>query len=226
MVGEGAREGDRRRLLGLGAGLGAAMITGAGLAGLPARQSVAAAAPGAAPAAPAAMGREKARAPGGATEAQAGSGPASAELEPVQADAAAPPPLELDDLDGRPHTLAAYRGRVVIVNFWATWCAPCVAEMPSLQLLQERLGPDAAVVLGVNYGEAPQRVRDFGKRMDLDYPLLLDAFHLARCDWRVTALPATWVIDRAGRRRYRALGEVDWLEPAVVARIEPLVASQ
>lgn len=219
---------DRRRLVGLGAGLGAALAVGAGPACLPISLSAAAAATGPTTATgPAtATGATTATASGGASAAPAGSGPASAELAPVPAEAAAPPPLELNDLDGRAHTLAAYRGRVVIVNFWATWCAPCVAEMPSLQLLRERLGPDAVVVLGVNYGEAPQRVRDFGERMDLDYPLLLDAFHFARRDWRVTALPVTWVIDRAGRRRYHALGEVDWLEPAVIARIEPLVASQ
>ena len=139
--------------------------------------------------------------------------------------AASAPPLALDDLDGRRHTLDDHRGRVVVLNFWATWCAPCVAEMPSLQLMRERLGAGSVEVLGVNYGEAPQRVRAFAQRMDVDYPILLDAFHFARRDWRVTALPATWIIDRQGRLRYRAVGEVDWLDAAVLARIGLLIGA-
>ena len=135
----------------------------------------------------------------------------------------APPPLALDDLDGRRHTLEDHRGRVIVLNFWASWCAPCVAEMPSLQLMRERLGAGSIEVLGVNYGEAPQRVRAFVQRMDVDYPILLDAFHLARRDWHVTALPATWIIDRQGRLRHRVVGEIDWLDIAVLARIESLI---
>lgn len=141
---------------------------------------------------------------------------------PVPAREATPPPLALSDLDGRVHDLAAYRGRVVIVNFWATWCAPCLEELPTLQLLQGRLESAPVATLLVNYGESIERVESFVRSMDLDLPVLIDAFHRARHDWKVRALPTTFVVDPRGRLRYMVRGELDWAHQEVVTRIRAL----
>ncbi len=141
---------------------------------------------------------------------------------PVPAREATPPPLALSDLDGRAHDLAAYRGRVVIVNFWATWCAPCLEELPTLQLLQGRLESARVAILLVNYGESIERVESYVRSMDLDLPVLIDAFHRARHDWKVRALPTTFVVDRRGWLRYMVRGELDWANQEVVTRIRAL----
>ncbi|MGE3924263.1 MAG: TlpA family protein disulfide reductase [Lautropia sp.] len=146
-------------------------------------------------------------------------------LRPVAAAESVPPALALADLDGRNHALADYRGRIVLVNFWATWCPPCVIEMPSLQLLRDRIGAEPLAILGVNYGENPPRVREFVARMDLDFPVLLDAFHLARRDWKVRSLPTTWIVDRGGRLRYRVDGEIDWIGAEAVGKVKALAGA-
>jgi len=141
---------------------------------------------------------------------------------PVDERDSMPPPLVLKDLQGRSHDLAAYRGRVVLANFWATWCAPCVAELPTLELLQARFEPDQVSVLAVNYGESVERVGAFAEKMAMDLPVLLDAFHRVRYDWKVRVLPVTFVIDRRGRLRYVVRGELDWASDEAVARIGAL----
>jgi thiol-disulfide isomerase/thioredoxin len=145
---------------------------------------------------------------------------------PVPAGSAAPPALVLSDLTGVRHDLAEYRGRVVLINFWATWCAPCLAEIPSLELLQSRLRNDPVDVLMVNYGESVERVSAFVETMAVELPVLLDAFHRVRHDWKVRALPMSFLVDRRGRLRYVVRGELDWNSEEAVARIEALASEK
>jgi cytochrome c biogenesis protein CcmG, thiol:disulfide interchange protein DsbE len=135
----------------------------------------------------------------------------------------AAPPLTLKDMEGRDIDLADLRGRVVIVNFWATWCAPCVAEMPSLQELAERLGEKKVIVLGVNFHESIEKVRDFQAKHQVQFPLLRDPWHEASAAWKVNVLPSTFIIDAKGRLRYTVVGEVNWLDRAVAQRLMPLL---
>lgn len=83
------------------------------------------------------------------------------------------PVLNARDLEGREWSLADADGRVVWVNFWATWCPPCASEMPAMQALAEA-HPDELLILGVDWGEGSDRVRDFVERYAIDYPVLLD----------------------------------------------------
>ena len=131
-----------------------------------------------------------------------------------------PPPLILKDVDGQEYNLASLRGRTVIVNFWATWCGPCVAEMPSLQTLAARLGERKAIVLGVNYHESAQKIRDFQTRYRLNFPLLRDAWQEASGAWKVSVLPTTFIVDASGILRYRVVGEVDWSSKQVADRLK------
>ena len=90
------------------------------------------------------------------------------------------PPLALTDHRGTNHTLTAYRDRVVLVNFWATWCEPCREEMPALQALQNTLGKERLVVLAVNYGESPEKVQQFVQHTPVDFPLVTRQTHGSR----------------------------------------------
>jgi thiol-disulfide isomerase/thioredoxin len=134
------------------------------------------------------------------------------------------PVLALDDLEGRRVDLKALKGRVVVVNFWATWCEPCRDEMPSLERLRERLAGRPLEVLAVNYGEGNVKVRRFLQSQRLSLPVLLDPDTQVARAWRAGGLPMTFLVDAKGRIRYSAFGEADWSEGEPLRRIESLLA--
>lgn len=133
------------------------------------------------------------------------------------------PTLELVGLDGRPHRLGDYRGQVVLLNFWATWCPPCREEMPSMQRLRDRLRGKPFSVLAVNIGEDAATVRSFLKETEVDFPILLDAQGRTPGAWKVFAFPSSFLIGSDGRIRYTLYGALDWDTPEVVALIEGLI---
>jgi len=133
------------------------------------------------------------------------------------------PALTLNDPSGRPHALADYRGTIVLLNFWATWCEPCRAEMASMRRLQERLAGKPFTVLLVNHGEARVRVGDFVKRELLALSVLLDPNQDASRAWRVRVLPSSFLVGADGRVRYTVVGEMDWASPESVETIQALL---
>ena len=126
----------------------------------------------------------------------------------------ATPPLALQDLDGRAHALEDYRGKVVLINFWATWCEPCRAEMPSINKLRASLAGQPFAVLAVNLGENEQRIRRFMAQVPLDFTVLLDRDSAAAKAWRARVLPASFLVGPDGRVRYAVIGEYDWEQDA------------
>lgn len=134
-----------------------------------------------------------------------------------------PPALVLRDLDGRQHRLADYRGKVVLVNFWATWCAPCRDEMPSIQGLKGKMAGKPFAVLAVNLDEPESRIRTFLSRMKVDFTILLDVERRVAKAWNARILPASFVIGPDGRIRYTLVGEINWDNEHVVARISELL---
>jgi len=128
------------------------------------------------------------------------------------------PVLQLPDLQGQSVNLAALRGQVVLVNFWASWCEPCRDELPELDELRYRHADQGLVVLAVNLGEAPARVRAFLQGYvapDTEVKFLLDRNSQAMRAWQVRALPASFLIDRQGRVRAQALGRLDIEAPQI-----------
>lgn len=123
------------------------------------------------------------------------------------------PPLRALDMQGKTWTLEALRGRAVLMNFWASWCAPCRVEMPTLQTLAGFYG-DAVQVLAVNVGEGPRAIARFLQSSALDanaLTVLLDTEKEAARAWgAATVLPTTVLIDATGRPRYQVQGELDW----------------
>ena len=132
------------------------------------------------------------------------------------------PPLALRDLAGRQHALADYRGKVVLVNFWATWCEPCREEMPSMQRLKQHFAGRPFAILAVNYGESDIRAGDFLKRSLLDLTVLLDPGQDASRAWRVRVLPASFLVGADGRVRYSVIGEIDWMSSPAIEMVRGL----
>ena len=135
----------------------------------------------------------------------------------------ATPALELQDVDGKLHRLADYRGKVVLLNFWATWCAPCREEMPSMQSLRQSFEGRPFAVLAVNVGEGERAARDFGEKMALRFPILLDRDMTATRAWSARVLPASYVIGPDGKVAYSYLGAIDWSSPQVKTALERLM---
>ena len=131
------------------------------------------------------------------------------------------PPLALLDMDDKPVDLAALRGRVVLINFWATWCPPCRKEFPSLGRLQKLFKPTELIVLAVNVGEDLESVFSFAGTTD--FPVLFDKDAAVMRRWPVKGLPTTYVVDKAGRLALRAVGGRDFDDPAVVAQLRELL---
>jgi peroxiredoxin len=135
----------------------------------------------------------------------------------------AAPAFELEDVDGKLHRLADYRGKVVLVNFWATWCEPCREEMPGMEALRASLQGRPFVVLAVNVGEGARAARGFGDKMALQFPLLLDRDTKTTRAWGARVLPASFVVGPDGRIRYSYLGAIDWAGADVKAALERLM---
>ncbi|MCB1722152.1 MAG: TlpA family protein disulfide reductase [Gammaproteobacteria bacterium] len=147
----------------------------------------------------------------------------SALLRPYTAERDAPE-LRLSTLRGSDVDLAALRGRVVLVNFWATWCPPCVKEIPSLQALYGRLHEQGLAILAVDVGEIPATLEAFLKDKPVEFPVLLDQDGQALRRWGVYAFPTTLVVDRDQRIRYAVFGAFDWSSDEVVETLQTLLA--
>ena len=138
------------------------------------------------------------------------------------ADAPLAPDFSLLDMDGAVHRLSEYRGRVVIVNFWATWCPPCREEMPSMQRAWEQLRTEGILMLGINVGENEDTIFQFTADYPVDFPLLLDIDSAVTGEWPVRGLPTTYVVDPDGRLVYQAIGSREWDDPDLLDKVRAL----
>lgn len=122
--------------------------------------------------------------------------------------------FDLQDLAGATHSLAAYRGSVVFLNFWATWCGPCRTEMPAMQELHESLGAGADfVMLAVNLQEDAGQVRRFAAEMGLSFQILLDSSGEIAAAYGARTLPMSYLIDKDGSILARVIGIRGWDQP-------------
>jgi len=135
-----------------------------------------------------------------------------------------PPPLDLAQLNGKILKLDSLKGQVVLVNFWATWCPPCVHEMPSMQRLATKFKGKPFTILGVNMAETHQEVETFlNTRVEIDFPIVMDKDGKALKNWSVFAFPTSYVLDKQGKIRYALFGSVEWDNPDIVAKIQQLI---
>jgi thiol-disulfide isomerase/thioredoxin len=118
--------------------------------------------------------------------------------------------LTLPDLAGQQRSLVEFEGKVLLVNFWASWCTPCIEEMPSIQRLTEAMHEKPFAVIGVNVAEPVLRVRTAARRLRLGFPVLLDKDSAVFKAWGATVLPTAYVLDGSGRVRYVGRGPLEW----------------
>ena len=131
----------------------------------------------------------------------------------------------LEDMDGKRHALQDYRGKVVLINFWATWCPPCVREMPSLERLYQELSDEPFVVLAVNQWENADHVFAFMGQIDVfpSFPILFDPDSEVSEAFGVKGLPTSFLLDRSGRVVYRAVGGREFDHPEILQQIRALL---
>ena len=126
-------------------------------------------------------------------------------------------------LDGKPAHLSDLRGKVVFLNFWATWCPPCVEETPSLNQLQHRIAPLGGTVLGVSVDDDQHAYENFLNTYHIDFPTYRDASKQIPLSYGTTMYPETYIIDRSGRIDRKIIGAQDWTSPEMIAYVNSLL---
>jgi cytochrome c biogenesis protein CcmG/thiol:disulfide interchange protein DsbE len=130
-----------------------------------------------------------------------------AETAPLEGKAA--PDFTRTDLDGKSRTLSAYRGKVILLNFWATWCEPCLAEIPRFSAWQQRYGPSGLQILGIAMDDELDAVRQLAHRDHLTYPIIMGDAQVGQLYGGILGLPLSYLIDAQGRVVARYRGEPD-----------------
>ncbi|MFB1486911.1 MULTISPECIES: TlpA family protein disulfide reductase [unclassified Thiocapsa] len=142
-------------------------------------------------------------------------------LMPMSDDTQAPE-FDLQGPAGEPQRLVDHRGKPVILNFWATWCPPCRAEMPSMQRAHETVAVEGISVIAVNVGEDAETIAHFLSETDVAFPIPMDIDSEVVQSYPVKGLPTTFVIDPQGRLVYSAAGEREWDDPALLDQVRAL----
>jgi thiol-disulfide isomerase/thioredoxin len=123
-------------------------------------------------------------------------------------------------LDGTIVNLAQLKGKVVFLNFWATWCGPCRSEMPSMEAVYQKLKDKGLEIIAVNLGDSRKEVTDFMNNYKLNFPAGLDEKKLTGMYYHIQAIPTTYIIDRRGLIIARLIGSINWNTPKVIAALE------
>ena len=148
----------------------------------------------------------------------------SAEPSLPPADVGAPAPgFALPDLEGRERALADERGKVVLVNFWATWCKPCEDEMPAMERVYQDLAPEGFELIAISVDESIGEVREFQARLGLSFPILHDPDKDAAARYQSFRYPESFLVDREGTLVARFIGPREWDTPVYRGRIRRLV---
>ena len=134
------------------------------------------------------------------------------------------PQLQLKDLQGVTHNLSQYQGQVVLVQFWATYCPPCVKEMPSMNHLQDKLKKAGVPfkILAINMAETKAEVEAFVKKVKPEFTILLDESGSSIGQWNVFAAPSNFLIGKDGQVHYTLFGGVEWDSAPIIQTITQL----
>ena len=148
-------------------------------------------------------------------------GPAASGEQHLQAVAGTPvaPDFRLENLDGEIVALSDLKGQVVIVNFWATWCPPCRAEMPSMQRTWQRLKGEGVAMLAVHVGGNTDKIWSFVGEYGIEFPVLIDPNSKVANAWPMQGLPTTFVVSPQGRIVYQAVGGREWDDPGLLETV-------
>ena len=133
-----------------------------------------------------------------------------------------PSPITLLDSEGKSVVLDNFTGKVTVVNFWATWCPPCVEEIPSLNRLREKMKDKKFELISINYAESSQTIEQFLKRINVEFPVLLDKDGLVSTKWNVIAFPSTFIIGPDGKIQYGINAAIRWDSDEVITLLNSL----
>jgi len=134
-----------------------------------------------------------------------------------------PPTIDLQDAGGKRFVLNDYTGRITVVNFWASWCPPCVEEIPSLNRLLAKMRSKPFELVSINYAESPETIAAFLKQVRVDFPVLMDRDASVATQWNVIAFPSTFVIGPDGKIRYGVNAAISWDSQDVVDKLNKLL---
>lgn len=132
------------------------------------------------------------------------------------------PAFELADLEDKIHRLADYKGKPIVINFWATWCPPCRKEMPSMNRAWKQLKEEGIEMIAINVGEHQADVLAFQDEHPIDFQILLDQESESLDSWRIKGLPTTYIISPKGTVAYSAIGPREWDDTRILDKIRRL----
>ena len=136
------------------------------------------------------------------------------------------PEFALKDADGKEYKLSDYKGKVVLLNFWATWCVPCIEEMPSLQTLHEELEESGLHIMAVSVDTSPDLAFTFAQENDLTLHMLFDRKQAAANAYQVRTIPITFLIDRDGKIVSKVRGTRDWTSSEMKDQIQDVLRNR
>ncbi|MCU7915888.1 MAG: TlpA family protein disulfide reductase [Candidatus Thiodiazotropha sp. (ex Gloverina cf. vestifex)] len=134
--------------------------------------------------------------------------------------------FSLRDIEMKPFSSSDLKHKVVLLNFWATWCPPCVEELPSLNRLQQRYKDREVRIVSIDFREQPEEMAKFLKDTPVDFPVLMDIDGRVSLDWQVFSFPSSFIINRRGQIRYTANRAIDWDSPEVWQVIDELLSER
>jgi len=144
------------------------------------------------------------------------------ELKPYKGDVRTKS-IQLKSVDDKQYLLNDYKGKVTLINFWATWCPPCVEEIPSLNRLQEAMNDENFNMISVNYVEDPQTIKKFIKQIEVNFPVLLDRSGEVTRDWKVIVFPSTFVVGPDGDIIYGVNAAINWDSDQTIQQLKNLL---
>jgi peroxiredoxin len=127
--------------------------------------------------------------------------------------------FQLKDLQGNNHTLSGYKGKTLVVNYWASWCGPCREEIPAMNRAWAQLKSHEVVMLGINFGESATTVEEFVQEMPIDFSVLLDEESINSSAWQVSMMPTTFIINAHGQLIEKILGPREWDSDEMIKKI-------
>ena len=133
------------------------------------------------------------------------------------------PDFKIVSDDGKTYTRSDFGGKLLVLNFWASWCAPCVQEVPSLEAFQHVLGPEGVVVLGVSIDTSQKRYEQFLRRFRVDFPTARDPEANISSNYGTFQIPETYLIDSTGKVREKIISNQNWVDPQFLDRVKTML---